>query len=156
AWELQRAVDVAEFHRLVRPVTLQPQYNLLARDIEFEIVPAAVANGVGLLPWSPLAGGWLTGKYRRDTRPTGDVRQAGSTGMNPSERRSADDRTWDVIEALREIAAALDVPMSQVALRWVADRPGVVSTVLGARTLEQLRDNLATADLELSAVDRSR
>ncbi|MCU1614191.1 MAG: Aryl-alcohol dehydrogenase, partial [Frankiales bacterium] len=73
-WQLQRAVDLAEFRRLSVPVTLQPQYNLLVREIEWEIVPAARANGLGLLPWSPLGGGWLTGKYRREERPTGTSR----------------------------------------------------------------------------------
>jgi aryl-alcohol dehydrogenase-like predicted oxidoreductase len=74
AWQLQRAVDLTEFRGWVPPVTLQPQYNLLAREIEWEIVPACLANGLGLLPWSPLGGGWLTGKYRRDERPTGATR----------------------------------------------------------------------------------
>src|SRR4051794_35256194 len=78
-WQVQRAVDVAEFARWAAPVSLQPQYNLLAREIEWEIVPAARANGLGLLPWSPRGGGWLTGKYRRDERPIGRTR----LGENP-------------------------------------------------------------------------
>jgi aryl-alcohol dehydrogenase-like predicted oxidoreductase len=73
-WQLQRTVDVAEAGRLPRPVSLQPMYNLLGREIEWEIVPACEANGLGLLPWSPLGGGWLTGKYTRDLRPTGATR----------------------------------------------------------------------------------
>jgi aryl-alcohol dehydrogenase-like predicted oxidoreductase len=73
-WQLQRAVDLAAFRGLAQPVTLQPQYNLLVREIEWEIVPACRANGLGLLPWSPLGGGWLTGKHRRNERATGNSR----------------------------------------------------------------------------------
>ena len=79
-WQVQKAVDVAVANHLSRPVTLQPQYNLLVREIEWEIVPACQAEGLGLLPWSPLGGGWLTGKYRRDERPVGATR----LGENPT------------------------------------------------------------------------
>src|SRR3954454_9773744 len=73
-WQVQKAVDAAEHRHLPRPITLQPQYNLLSREVEWEIIPACEANGLGLLPWSPLGGGWLTGKYSRDQRPSGDTR----------------------------------------------------------------------------------
>src|SRR4051794_15573397 len=100
-WQLQRAVDLAEFRSYARPVTLQPQYNLLAREIEWEIVPGCEANGLGLLPWSPLGGGWLTGKYTREARPTGATRlgENPERGVEAYGRRSTQQRTWDVIEA---------------------------------------------------------
>lgn len=152
AWQLQRAVDVAGFARWSPPVTLQPQYNLLAREIEWEIVPAARANGLGLLPWSPLGGGWLTGKYRRDERPTGSTRlgENPERGVEAYDRRSGVERTWDVVDAVRAVADERGVTMPQVALAWLADRPAVSSVILGARTVEQLDDNLGAAGLHLS------
>jgi aryl-alcohol dehydrogenase-like predicted oxidoreductase len=151
-WQLQRAVDVAERLGLAGPVTLQPQYNLLAREIEWEIVPAAEANGLGLLPWSPLGGGWLTGKYRRDERPTGATRlgEDPDRGVEAYGRRSGVERTWQVIDAVAAVAGELDVSMARVALAWLADRPTVTSVILGARTVAQLEDNLGAAGLHLS------
>ncbi|MFP4311968.1 MAG: aldo/keto reductase [Nitriliruptoraceae bacterium] len=153
AWQLQRAVDLAEFRGWSAPVTLQPHYNLLGRELEWEIVPACEANGLGLLPWSPLAGGWLTGKYRPDERPTGASRlgEDPDRGLEAYDRRSAEQRTWDVLEAVRQVADGRGISLAQVALAWVADRPQVTSVILGARTLEQLTDNLAAADLHLDA-----
>jgi len=150
-WQLQRAVDLAEFHGWSVPVTLQPHYNLLGRELEWEIVPACAANGLGILPWSPLAGGWLTGKYRPDERPTGASRlgEDPDRGLEAYDRRSAEQRTWDVIEAVRTVADGRGVSMPQVALAWVVDRPQVSSVILGARTEEQLADNLGAAGLHL-------
>jgi aryl-alcohol dehydrogenase-like predicted oxidoreductase len=152
-WQLQRAVDLAAFRGWSVPVTLQPQYNLLVREIEWEIVPACEANGLGLLPWSPLGGGWLTGKYRRDERPTGTTRlgEDPERGVEAYGRRGTLERTWDVVDAVREVAQARGVTMAQVALAWVRDRPGVSSVILGARTVEQLEDNLGADDVHLDA-----
>src|SRR5690349_7224013 len=107
-YQLQRAVDVAEQRGWTVPVTLQPQYNLLVREIEWESVPAALANGLGLLPWSPLGGGWLTGKYKRDEEPTGATRLGDdpNRGMEAYGRRSTVQRTWDVVDAVRAVAEA--------------------------------------------------
>ena len=152
-WQLQRAVDLAEFHGWSVPITLQPHYNLLGRELEWEIVPACEANGLGLLPWSPLAGGWLTGKYRPDERPTGASRlgENPDRGIEAYDGRSSEQRTWDVIEAVRTVADGRGISMAQVALAWVADRPHVSSVILGARTSEQLADNLGAAGLHLDA-----
>ena len=157
-WQLQRVVDVAEHSHRARPVTLQPQYNLLVREIEWEIVPAAEANGLGLLPWSPLGGGWLTGKYSRDERPTGDTRLGDNPerGVEAYDRRSGVQRTWDVVDEVQSVAEARGVPMAQVALAWLVDRPAVTSVILGARTTEQLVDNLGAAGLHLTAEETAR
>ncbi len=157
-WQLQRAVDVAEHRGLPRPVTLQPQYNLLVREIEWEIVPAAQANGLGLLPWSPLGGGWLTGKYSATERPSGETRlgENPERGVEAYDRRSSSQRTWDVVDAVRAVADECGASMAQVALAWLADRPAVASVILGARTVEQLDDNLGAADLHLSASQTAR
>jgi aryl-alcohol dehydrogenase-like predicted oxidoreductase len=162
AWQLQRAVDLAEFRGWAVPVTLQPQYNLLVREIEWEIVPACEANGLGLLPWSPLGGGWLTGKYRREERPTGATRlgEDPDRGVEAYDRRSRQERTWDVVDAVRTVAEGRGATMAQVALAWVLQRPAVSSVILGARTTGQLEDNLGAAGLvldddEVAALDRA-
>ena len=151
-WQVQKVVDLAEFRGLARPVTLQPQYNLLVREIEWEIVPACESTELGLLPWSPLGGGWLTGKYTQDARPTGATRlgEDPERGVEAYDRRSTNQRTWDVIEAVQSVASSRGVSMAQVALAWVVDRPMVSSVILGARTVEQLQDNLGAAGLHLS------
>jgi aryl-alcohol dehydrogenase-like predicted oxidoreductase len=151
-WQVQKLVDLADFRGLARPVTLQPQYNLLVREIEWEIVPACESTGLGLLPWSPLGGGWLTGKYTKDARPTGATRlgEDPERGVEAYDRRSVHQRTWDVIDAVQSVALARGASMAQVALAWLVDRPLVSSVILGARTLEQLQDNLGAAGLHLS------
>ncbi|MFC8303264.1 aldo/keto reductase [Specibacter sp. NPDC057265] len=152
-WQLTKAVHLAKAHGWNPPVTLQPQYSLLVREIESEIVPASLDAGIGLLPWSPLGGGWLSGKYKRDQAPAGATRlgENPQRGMEAWQERNDDPRTWEVIGAVEGIAADHGVSASQVALAWLADRPAVTSVILGARTVEQLADNLAAADLELSA-----
>jgi aryl-alcohol dehydrogenase (NADP+) len=151
-WQLTKAVHLARALNLAEPVTLQPQYSLLVREIEWEIVPAVQDAGMGLLPWSPLGGGWLSGKYKRDERPTGETRlgENPDRGMEAYDRRSTE-RTWDVIDAVQKVAEDRGVSMAEVALSWLTDRPAVTSTILGARTLEQLETNLRAADLHLSA-----
>jgi aryl-alcohol dehydrogenase-like predicted oxidoreductase len=157
-WQGQRAVDVAERLGLEGPVSVQPQYNLLAREVEWEVLPMCVANGLGVLPWSPLGGGWLTGKYRRDERPTGATRlgEDPGRGVEAYDRRGSRDRTWDVVDAVRAVAAERGASMAQIALAWLVDRPAVASVILGARTLDQLEDNLGAAGLHLSPEETAR
>jgi aryl-alcohol dehydrogenase-like predicted oxidoreductase len=151
-WQTVKAVATAERLGLQPPVTVQPQYNLLVREIEWEVIPACLSEGLGLLPWSPLGGGWLTGKYSRDDSPTGPTRLGDdpTRGVEAYAGRNARQRTWDVIDALRTVADDRGVSMAQVALAWLHDRPAVSSVILGARSVEQLRDNLATAGLHLT------
>jgi aryl-alcohol dehydrogenase-like predicted oxidoreductase len=156
-WQLTKAVHLARALNIAGPVTLQPQYSLLVREIEWEIVPAAVDAGVGLLPWSPLGGGWLSGKYQRDTRPAGATRlgEDPGRGMEAYGRRGTQ-RTWQIVDAVRAIADERGVTMPEIALAWVTARPGVTSTLLGARTTGQLEVNLRAADLHLSAEETAR
>jgi aryl-alcohol dehydrogenase-like predicted oxidoreductase len=149
-WQLQKAAILAGDAAPI--VTLQPQYNLIVRDIELEIVDVCLNEGIGVLPWSPLAGGWLTGKYARDERPTGATRlgENPDLGMEAYGPRNADERTWQIIDAVRRVAEGRGASMSQIALAWVADRAAVTSVILGARNLAQLDDNLGAADLQLS------
>lgn len=157
-WQLTKAVHVARAHGWSPPVTLQPQYSLLVREIEAEIVPASLDAGIGLLPWSPLGGGWLSGKYKRDQPPAGATRlgENPQRGMEAWQARNDNPRTWDAIGAVEGIAADHGVSASQVALAWLADRPAVTSVILGARTTEQLADNLAAADLQLTPEETGR
>lgn len=152
-WQLTKAVHAAREHGWNAPVTLQPQYNLLVRGIEAEIIPAALDAGLGLLPWSPLAGGWLTGKYRRDTEPTGATRlgENPERGMEAWQARNAKERTWRIIDTVVETARSLAAEPSQVALAWLAQQPAVTSVILGARSRDQLAANLAAADVVLDA-----
>ncbi len=151
-WHIAKAFEIAKARGYTRPVTLQPQYSLLVRDIELEIVPACQDAGMGLLPWSPLGGGWLTGKYRRDQMPTGATRlgENPKRGMESYDQRNAQERTWDIIGAVEDIAKSKGCSMVQVALAWTVARPAVTSVILGARTTEQLADNLGAAKISLS------
>lgn len=157
-WHIAKSVEIAKARGYTRPVTLQPQYSLLVRDIELEIVAACQDAGMGLLPWSPLGGGWLTGKYRRDQMPAGATRlgENPNRGMESYVLRNAQERTWAIIDTVEEIAKARGVSMAQVALAWTAARPTVTSVILGARTSEQLADNLAAAKLSLSEEEMTK
>ena len=151
-WQLQRIVDRCAAAGWSPPVSVQPQYNLLDRTIELEVMPATLAAGLGILPWSPLGGGWLTGKYRSDQRPSGETRlgEDPNRGVEAYDRRNVD-RTWEILGVVEDIAGARGVSMAQVAIAWVRDRPGVSSVLLGARTVEQLADTLAAAELTLTS-----
>jgi len=157
-WQVQLAVDLAEREHLSVPVTLQPSYSLLVREIEYEIVPACEHSGLGLLPWSPLAGGWLSGKYTKESRPVGATRlgEDPARGIEAYDRVGGRAQTWEVLAAVQDVAQAHGAPMAQVALAWVRDRPAVSSVILGARTTEQLRANLAVADLVLTPEQTQR
>jgi aryl-alcohol dehydrogenase-like predicted oxidoreductase len=157
-WQIQKTMALAAARGWNAPVTLQPQYNLLVRELEWEIVPSSLDAGLGLLPWSPLGGGWLTGKYKRDERPSGPTRLGDNPerGVEAYDRRSPQQRTWDVIAAVEAVADERGVSMAQVALAWLVDRPLVSSVILGARTLEQLQDNLGAAGLHLDAEQTAR
>src|SRR6202012_164603 len=153
-WQLTKVVWLARVMNVAEPVTLQPQYSLLAREIEWEIVPACLDAGLGMLPWSPLGGGWLSGKYRRGQRPSGATRLGDdpNRGMEAYDRRGTE-RTWNVIDAVQKVAEDRGISMAEVALAWVTDRPGVTSTILGARTMSQLEANLRAAGLHLTAAE---
>jgi aryl-alcohol dehydrogenase-like predicted oxidoreductase len=152
-WQLQKAVDIAEFRELSAPVSMQPQYNLLARAVEWEIAPACEAAGLGMLAWSPLASGWLTGKYQRgEPSPAGTrVVENADEGMRIWNQRGQSEQTWQVLDVVRKVAEGRGVSLAQVAIAWLLARPAVSSVILGARSMSQLTDNLAAAGLKLTA-----
>lgn len=149
-WQLATILTTARLGGHVVPCVLQPQYNLLDRGIELEVLPCARDNGLATTPWSPLGGGWLTGKYRRDERPSGATRlgEDPDRGVEAWDAR-ATETTWDLLDVLRDVADAHGRPMAQVAIAWLLTRPTVASVLLGARTDEQLAQVLGAADLRL-------
>ena len=156
-WQLERAAQVCEANGWAPIVSLQPQYNLLARDIELELMPLCVDREIGLLPWSPLGGGWLTGKYQRGWTPVGVSRLGDdpTRGLEAYDVRNTE-RTWRIVDAVRVIAEQRGVMMSEVAINWLRSRPMVSSLLLGVRTVAQLEENLRAIDWDLNADEVSR
>ncbi|MGX6600770.1 aldo/keto reductase [Micromonosporaceae bacterium Da 78-11] len=148
AWHLTKALGIAEARRLERFASTQVYYSLQNRDIESEIVPAALDQGVGILVWSPLAGGLLSGKYRRGVEAPAGSRHLTDWDEPPV---NDEDKLYDTIEVAVKIGESHGVSAARVALAYLAQKPGVTSLIVGSRTPEQLRDNLAAADLELTA-----
>jgi aryl-alcohol dehydrogenase-like predicted oxidoreductase len=148
AWYVARVQTIAEKEGKERVATLQLEYSLLERTIEREHIPAAQELGIGLCPWGPLAGGFLSGKYKREgTTGKGEGRLA---GPNQIFNRFTE-RNWRVLDAFLDIAKQIGKPPAQVALNWVATQPGVTSTILGATKMAQLEDNLAAIEFEIPA-----
>jgi aryl-alcohol dehydrogenase-like predicted oxidoreductase len=152
-WQLMKALGVSQRQGISRFVSQQIYYSLQARDAESELVPLTVDQGLGILVWSPLAGGLLSGKYRRGVDAPAGSRHLGDWDEPPVHD---EDKLYDTVELLIEIGQAHNVSAAQVALAWLLGRPGVTSAIVGARTPEQLADNLAAADLVLSDDERAR
>lgn len=146
AWLAMKAATIATERRVPAPIAMQLEYSLVARGVESEHFPAAHEAGMGIIPWSPLAGGFLSGKYKR-----GNVADIGRlSGANPFGNSKFVDLNWDILDTLKEIATELDRPMAQVALAWAMGRRGVASTLIGARTVAQLQSNIAATAITLS------
>jgi aryl-alcohol dehydrogenase-like predicted oxidoreductase len=152
-WQLMKALASADARGYERFAAQQVYYSLEARDAEYELVPLSVDQGLGILVWSPLAGGLLSGKYRRSGSPETGTRQVSGTWHEPPVRDQ--EKLYDTIEVLVGIAASRNASPAQVALAWLLGRPAVTSVIIGARTDEQLADNLAAARLALTADERA-
>jgi aryl-alcohol dehydrogenase-like predicted oxidoreductase len=145
AWKIARSLGVSELKNLVRFETLQAYYSIAGRDLERELVPLLEAEKIGLLVWSPLAGGLLSGKYSRDNqKPEGSRRSEFDFPLVDKER------TWKILEAMAPIAKAHDCSAARISLAWLLARPVVTSVIIGAKRMEQLQDNLAAVDVKLS------
>jgi aryl-alcohol dehydrogenase-like predicted oxidoreductase len=151
-WQLMKALAAADARGHERFVAQQIYYSLEARDAEYELVPLALDQGLGILVWSPLAGGLLSGKFRRNADQPEESRHLNGWSEPPVRN---EDRLYDTIEVLVDVAKAHEVSAAQVALAWLLSKPGVTSLVIGARTDEQLADNLKSADLVLSSEERA-
>ncbi|HTU11842.1 MAG TPA: aldo/keto reductase [Allosphingosinicella sp.] len=146
AWQVAKAVGIAAGRQLARPVSLQAYYTIAGRDLEREIVPMMASEGVGLMVWSPLAGGLLSGKYSRADEK-GDGGRRANFDFPPIDK----DRAYDIIDAMRAIADAKGVTVAQIALAWLLHQPAVTSVIIGAKRIDQLEDNLGAVDVALSA-----
>jgi len=154
AWQIVESLWVSKELGLNRFVTEQPPYNLLDRRIERELVPAALTYGFGIIPWSPLAGGFLSGKYQRQGQQP-DGRFSDGTHIRSASLLGSP-RAFDAVDALTGVAREKGVPLSQLALAWTIQQPGITSPIIGPRTVEQLEDNLKARELTLTAQDRER
>jgi aryl-alcohol dehydrogenase-like predicted oxidoreductase len=152
-WQLIKALGISERDGLARFVSQQIYYSLQSRDAESELVPVSIDQGLGILVWSPIAGGLLSGKYRRGVEAPAGSRHLGDWDEPPVHDEN---KLYDTIELLVEIGAAHGVSAAQVALAYLLAKPAVTSLIVGARTEEQLADNLASAELTLSADEISR
>ncbi len=148
AWYAAKAVTLATANNLPSPIAMQLAYSLVERNIEREHLPAARECGIGICPWSPLASGFLTGKYQREGE--GASGEGRLIGPNPFGNMMFTDRNWRVLDTLRTVAAQVDRPLAQVALAWVSAQPGITSLILGASKLDQLHDNLSSLDICLT------
>jgi len=159
--QLQKVVDFTQHHDLAPIVCLQPQYNLLVRGPEWELLKVCVENGVGVIPWSPLAGGWLTGKVKRSSKEDVKTQAEGSRlawadkiGYRPLDETP--EATYRIIEEVEKIATETGHTMSQVSLRWCMQKPGVTSPIVGARTVQQLEDSCGAIGWSLTPEQMQR
>jgi len=151
AWQIAKALGIAERDRLARFESLQAYYTIAGRDLERELVPLLRSENVGLMVWSPLAGGLLSGKFDRNTEAEKGTRRA-SFDFPPVNR----DRAYDCIDAMRELAEVRKVSVAQIALSWLLHQPVVTSVIIGAKRVEQLDDNIAATAIKLSADELAR
>ena len=149
AWYAMKAATLAEAHHLPGPVAMQLEYSLVARNLEAEHRPAAREGGMGIVPWSPLAGGFLAGKYSRGEDNSGQGRLSGSNPFQGPFTKFTE-RNWQILDALRTVAEEVERPPAQVALAWAVAQPGIASTLIGASSLAQLENNLTSLEISLT------
>jgi aryl-alcohol dehydrogenase-like predicted oxidoreductase len=154
--QLMKAIMLTRMHGWSPIVSLQPEYSLQVRSTEWELIPLCRAEGVAVLAWSPLAGGWLTGKYRRDAPPPPDSRVGRGDRWDDQPEQRVSERTWRIIDELVALAAERDRTPAQVALNWLLRKPGVTAPIIGARTVEQLEQNLAAVGWSLGDEEVAR
>jgi aryl-alcohol dehydrogenase-like predicted oxidoreductase len=152
-WQLQKAIDISRQMGWEPFTCLQPLYNLLDRDVEWELVPVCKNEGLGVIPWSPLRGGWLAGRYKRGmTAPIEGTRVKTAEDMGWTESWAAynNERTWTIIDALFAVAEEVGKTPAQVALNWLLCQPAVTAPIIGARNMQQFEDNLGAVDWSLT------
>ncbi|CAN5265364.1 aldo/keto reductase [soil metagenome] len=150
AWQLMKSLYTSGLHGFEKFVSLQPQYSLVERNIENEVLPVCQEEGLGVIPWSPLGGGFLSGKYSRDERPPEGSRIAGAEEWQDEYwDRRATERNWNTLDAVGEISEETGKSYAQISLNWLLRQEAVTAPIIGARTIEQLEDNLGAAGWEL-------
>jgi aryl-alcohol dehydrogenase-like predicted oxidoreductase len=153
---LQKALMMGKMNRWNSFVSLQAEYSLMVRSSEWELLPLCRGEGLGFLAWSPLAGGWLTGKYRKAQPPPRDSRVGRKDRWDDQPKQRESEITWRIVDALQAIAEQRGKTPAQVALNWLLQQPGVTAPILGARTLEQLDENLGSTGWTLSTEELGR
>jgi aryl-alcohol dehydrogenase-like predicted oxidoreductase len=152
-WQLQRAIDLSRENRWEGFVCLQPQYNLLCRSTEWELIPVSLREGLGVIPWSPLRGGWLSGKFKRGmSAPPEGSRIELAEKKDWGEKWSVynNEQTWRTLDGLHEVSTLVDRSPAQVAINWLLQKPGVTAPIIGARRIQQLESNLGATGWTLS------
>jgi aryl-alcohol dehydrogenase-like predicted oxidoreductase len=156
---LQKAVDLSKSHGWEKFVCLQPLYNLLDRVIEWELIPICQEEGIGIIPWSPLRGGWLSGKYKRGMKGPKEgsrVHTAGNEGWSETWEVYGNERTWRIIDELYSIGEDIEKEPAQVALKWLMQRPGITAPIIGVRTMNHLEINLGCLGWKLNEEQMGR
>ena len=156
AWQLMKALGISDSQSWIRFIAAQYQYSLVERGIELEIRELCIKEGVGIVPWGPLGGGFLTGKYQKGEKP-----ESGRLAMMPDETeeawiRRSTERNWKILEVMDQISTKYKLSHSQIALAWLRDQPGVDSIIIGARTPQQLEDNIKAAEVSLPVEELDR
>lgn len=153
AWQIMKALGIQKAAGFAPFVSIQPLYNLLDRELEWEIVPLALSEGLGIIPWSPLRGGWLSGKFKRGmTKPLegSRIEKAEQQGWSENWSDYDNERTWASLDALHAVAAETGRPPAAIAIAWLLSKPGVTAPILGARSVAQLDASLAAAGIALT------
>jgi aryl-alcohol dehydrogenase-like predicted oxidoreductase len=151
AWQFEKALQLCRSRGWHEPVSLQPQYSLYARATEFELIPMCVAENIAVLPWSPLAGGYLSGKYKNGVRsPPSGTRIADAKDVEFYVQRLENDRANRIVKAVEAVAKDTGRTMAQVALNWLLSRPAVTAPIIGARKIDQLLENIGSTGWSLS------
>jgi len=158
-WQLQKAIDLSRQKGWESFVCLQPQYNLLCRATEYELIDVCENEGLGVIPWSPLRGGWLSGKFTREmAKPLENTRiaEAAEKGYSETWDKYNNDFTWNLLDELKDVAKEAEKTPAQVAINWLLQSRGVTAPIIGARTMEQLEANLGAAGWALNVEQKAR
>ena len=158
-WQLQKAIDICKYHGWEHFSCVQPLYNLLDRAIEWELIPVSINEGLGIIPWSPLRGGWLSGRYRRGMvgpEKGSRVHTAGKFGWSETWDVYANERTWSILDEIFSISEEIGKEPAQIALRWLLQSPGVTAPIIGVRTMAHLVSNLGATGWGLETEQMKR
>ena len=157
AWQLMKSLHISALRGFEQVISLQPQYSLVERHIEYELLPVCQEEGIAVLPWSPLGAGFLSGKYRKGQQPPEGTRIAGATEQQEAHwTRRAVDHNWQVLAVVGTIAEETNRSYAQIALNWLLRQSAVTAPIVGARTLEQFEDNLGAVGWKLTSEQLSR
>ena len=150
AYVAMKAATIASERGIPAPIAMQLEYSLVAREVEREHFPVASDTGIGIMPWSPLAGGFLSGKYERSAKKTTEQKEGRLSKPNPFGDSKFSEKNWQILSVLKRVASQIDKPLAQVALAWTLSKPQVTSTLVGATSLKQLASNIYALNVELS------